>query len=66
MNSYAGIEHELQKMLDWPPLSNDRFSSSSSSPFSYTSPEHLSPTVRSTVQSNGIAQQCSSVVDYGH
>lgn len=41
-------------MSDWPPLSNDRFSSSSSSPFSYTSPEHLSPTVRSIVQPNGI------------
>jgi len=53
--SYAGIEHELQKMPDWPPLSNDRFSSSSSSPFSYTSPEQLSPTIRSTVQPNGIA-----------
>ncbi|XP_022160995.1 probable cation-transporting ATPase 13A3 isoform X2 [Myzus persicae] len=53
--SYAGIEHELQKMPDWPPLSNDRFSSSSSSPFSYTSPEQLSPTVRSTVQQNGTA-----------
>ncbi|VVC45388.1 Hypothetical protein CINCED_3A014162 [Cinara cedri] len=55
LKSYAGVEHELQKMSDWPPLSNDRFCSSSSSPFSYTSPEHLSPTVRSIVQPNGIA-----------
>lgn len=68
-NTYAGLEHELQKTPDWPPLSNDRFisssSSSASSPFSYTSPDHhqqqhhVSPTVRggpsATVQQpNGI------------
>jgi hypothetical protein len=41
-------------MTDWPPLSNDRFSSSSSSPFSYTSPEQLSPTVRSTVPNGNV------------
>lgn len=54
-NTYAGLEYELKKMPDWPPLTNDWFSSSSSSPFSYTSPDHLSPTVHSAVQqSNGI------------
>lgn len=49
-NTYAGVEHELQRMPDWPLLSNDRFSSSSSSPFSCTSPEQLSPTIRMTIQ----------------
>lgn len=68
-NTYAGLEHELQKTPDWPPLSNDRFissSSSSSSPFSYTSPDHqqqqhhVSPTVRGGSSAN--VQQPNGIV----
>ncbi|XP_050437408.1 polyamine-transporting ATPase 13A3-like isoform X2 [Adelges cooleyi] len=52
VKTYAGLEYELQKSPDWPPLTNDRISASSS-PFSYTSPEQLSPTVRSVTHTNG-------------
>ncbi|XP_050535310.1 polyamine-transporting ATPase 13A3-like isoform X2 [Daktulosphaira vitifoliae] len=64
VKTYAGLEYELQKSPDWPPISNDRFSSSSSSPFSYTSPDQLSPTTRSIAQSNGYS--CNNGVNLLH